>query len=226
MAGAPAFKLLLAESLEGPKLLLSLIQPGVPMALGDGRPVIVYPGFLANDWSTIRLRRSLAAANYEAFGWGLGPNWGARAVLLDRLEQRLEAAVAQGNGCKASLIGWSLGGIYAREVAKLRPDLVDRVITLGSPFSGEPRANNGWWLYEFINDHPVDAPPLQIDAPVKPPVPTYAVWSPIDGVVAPAAACGLPGESDRQVEIGVRHLSLARAPEAIVLIGELLNASA
>lgn len=226
MAGAPAFKLLLAESLEGPKLLLSLIQPGVPMAPGDGRPVIVYPGFLANDWSTIRLRRSLAAANYEAFGWGLGSNWGARAALLDRLEQRLEAAVAQGNGCKASLIGWSLGGIYAREVAKLRPDLVDRVITLGSPFSGEPRANNGWWLYEFINDHPVDAPPLQIDAPVKPPVPTYAVWSPIDGVVAPAAACGLPGESDRQVEIGVRHLSLARAPEAIVLIGELLNASA
>ncbi len=226
MAGAPAFKLLLAESLEGPKLLLSLIQPGVPMALGDGRPVIVYPGFLANDWSTIRLRRSLAAANYEAFGWGLGSNWGARAALLDRLEQRLEAAVAQGNGCKASLIGWSLGGIYAREVAKLRPDLVDRVITLGSPFSGEPRANNGWWLYEFINDHLVDAPPLQIDAPVKPPVPTYAVWSPIDGVVAPAAACGLPGESDRQVEIGVRHLSLARAPEAIVLIGELLNASA
>ncbi len=226
MAGAPAFELLLAESLEGPKLLLSLIQPGVPMALGDGRPVIVYPGFLANDWSTIRLRRSLAAANYEAFGWGLGSNWGARAALLDRLEQRLEAAVAQGNGCKASLIGWSLGGIYAREVAKLRPDLVDRVITLGSPFSGEPRANNGWWLYEFINDHLVDAPPLQIDAPVKPPVPTYAVWSPIDGVVAPAAACGLPGESDRQVEIGVRHLSLARAPEAIVLIGELLNASA
>ena len=226
MAGAPAFELLLAESLEGPKLLLSLIQPGVPMALGDGRPVIVYPGFLANDWSTIRLRRSLAAANYEAFGWGLGSNWGARAALLDRLEQRLEAAVAQGNGCKASLIGWSLGGIYAREVAKLRPDLVDRVITLGSPFSGEPRANHGWWLYEFINDHLVDAPPLQIDAPVKPPVPTYAVWSPIDGVVAPAAACGLPGESDRQVEIGVRHLSLARAPEAIVLIGELLNASA
>ena len=226
MAGAPAFKLLLAESLEGPKLLLSLIQPGVPLAPGDGRPVLVYPGFLANDWSTIRLRRSLTAANYEAFGWGLGSNWGARATLLDRLVQRLEAAVSQGNGRKASLIGWSLGGIYAREVAKLRPDLVDRVISLGSPFSGEPRANNGWWLYEFINDHPVDAPPLAIDAPVKPPVPTYAVWSPIDGVVAPAAARGLPGESDRQVEIGVRHLSLARAPEAIVLIGKLLSDSA
>ena len=226
MTGAPAFKLLLAETLEGPKLLLSLIQPGVPMARGDGRPVIVYPGFLANDLSTLRLRRSLTAANYEAFGWGLGSNWGARSTLLDRLVQRLEEAVVQGNGRKASLIGWSLGGIYAREVAKLRPDLIDRVITLGSPFSGDPRANNGWWLYEFINDHPVDVPPLAIDAPVKPPVPTSAVWSPIDGVVAPVSARGLPSESDRQIEIRVRHLSLARAPEAIALIGELLSESA
>ena len=225
MAGAPAFKLLLAESFEGPKLLVSLIQSGVPMAGGDGRPVIVYPGFLANDLSTLRLRRSLTAANYEAFGWGLRSNWGARATLLDKLVQRLEAAVAQGNGRKASLIGWSLGGIYAREVAKLRPDLVDRVITLGSPFSGDMRANNGWWLYEFINDHPVDAPPLQIDAPVKPPVPTYAVWSPIDGVVAPGSARGLPNESDRQIELRIRHLSLARAPKAIALIGDLLGDS-
>ncbi len=222
VAAAPAFKLLLAESLEGPKLLLSLIQSGVPMARGDGRSVIVYPGFLANDLSTLRLRRSLTAANYEAFGWGLGSNWGARVNTLDRLVQRLEAAVAQCNGAKASLIGWSLGGIYAREVAKLRPDLVDRVISLGSPFSGDMRANNGWWLYEFINDHPVDAPPLEIDAPVKPPVPTYAVWSPIDGVVAPESARGLPCESDRQIELRIRHLSLARAPEAITLIGELL----
>ena len=226
MTGAPAFKLLLAETLEGPKLLLSLIQPGVPMARGDGRPVIVYPGFLANDLSTLRLRRSLTAANYEAFGWGLGSNLGARSTLLDRLVQRLEEAVVQGNGRKASLIGWSLGGIYAREVAKLRPDLIDRVITLGSPFSGDPRANNGWWLYEFINDHPVDAPPLAIDAPVKPPVSTCAVWSPIDGVVAPVSARGLPSESDRQIEIRVRHLSLARAPEAIALIGESLSESA
>ena len=223
MAGAPAFKLLMAESIEGPKLLLSLIQPGVAMARGDGRPVIVYPGFLANDWSTLRLRRSLTAANYEAFGWGLGSNWGARASLLSALVERLEVAVTQGNHSKASLIGWSLGGIYAREVAKLRPDLVDRVITLGSPFSGDMRANNGWWLYELINDHPVDAPPIKIEASVKPPIPTYAVWSPIDGVVAPAAARGLAGESDHQIELRIRHLSLARAPEAITLIGELLS---
>ena len=220
--GAPAWRLLLAESLEWPKLLLSLIQPAAPMARGDGRPVVVYPGFLANDLTTIRLRRSLRAANYAAHGWGLGQNLSVRATLLEQMVQRLAAAVAQGNGSKASLIGWSLGGIYAREVAKLRPDLVDRVITLGTPFSGDPRTNNGWWLYEFINDHPVDAPPLAFDAPVKPPVRTYAVWSAIDGVVSPAAACGLPDESDRQVEVKSRHLSLARSPATIAKIGELL----
>ena len=226
--GAPALPLLLAESLEWPKLLLSLVQPAAPMARGDGRPVLVYPGFLANDLATIRLRRSLRAANYAAQGWGLGSNLIVRESLLEQLVQRLSAAVAEsradGLGDKASLIGWSLGRIFAREVAKLRPDLVDRVITLGTPFSGNPRANNGWWLYEFINNHPVDAPPLNIDAPVKPPVPTFAVWSARDGVVAPDAARGLPAESDWQIEVQSRHLSLARSPATIAQIGELLAA--
>lgn len=222
VSGAPAFRLLAAEAIEGPKLLVSLVQPGAPMARGDGRPVIVYPGFLANDLTTLRLRRSLSGARYEAHGWGLGSNWGARADLLERLASRLSVIVNDAGGRKASLIGWSLGGIYAREVAKLRPELVDRVITLGSPFSGDPRANNGWWLYEFINDHKVDTPPLDIVTAVKPPVPSYAVWSPIDGVVAPASARGLPEESDRQIEVNVRHLSLAREPATIKQIGELL----
>lgn len=224
MSEAPAFRLLLAETIEMPKLVASLIQSGVPIARGDGRPVLVYPGFLANDLSTLRLRRSLLASNYEPHGWGLGQNWGAQADLLDRLAGRLTAVTAQAGGRKASLIGWSLGGIYAREVAKLRPDLVDRVITLGSPFSGNMRANNGWWLYELINAHPVDAPPIDFAGSVKPPVPTFAVWSPIDGVVAPASARGLPGETDRQVEVQIRHLSLARAPAAIQTIGNLLAA--
>lgn len=226
--GAPALPLLLAESFEWPKLLFSLVQPAAPMARGDGRPVLVYPGFLANDLATIRLRRSLRAADYSAQGWGLGPNLIVRENLLERLVQRLTATVAEsradGRGDKASLIRWSLGGIFAREVAKLRPDLIDRVITLGTPFSGVPRSNNGWWLYEFINSHPVDAPPLAIEASVKPPVPTFAVWSAIDGVVAPAAARGHSDESDRQVEVRARHLSLTRSPVTIAQIGELLTA--
>ena len=103
-----------------------------------------------------------------------------------------------------------------------RPRLVDRVITLGTPFSGDPHANNAWRLYEFLNDHKVDHPPLQIAQTAKPPVPTIAVWSPNDGVVAPEAARGLPDESDRQVEVTARHLGLARDPAAIRTIGDLL----
>ena len=222
MSSAPSRRLLLAELLEVPKLLLSLVQPGLPVARGDGRPVLVYPGYLANDLSTVRLRRSLNASNYTAYGWRLGQNWGARADLLERLTARLDAVAADHLGRRISLIGWSLGGIYAREVAKLRPHLIDRVITLGTPFSGDPHANNAWWLYEFLNDHKVDHPPLQIVQSAKPPMPTIAVWSANDGVVAPASARGLPGESDRQVEVTARHLGLACDPAAIRAIGELL----
>ena len=122
-----------------------------------------------------------------------------------------------------TLIGWSLGGLFAREVAKHRPDLVRLVITLGSPFSGDPRANNAWRIYEWLNDHSVESPPIGGDLALKPPVRTVAIWSPIDGIVAPLAARGLPGESDQQIELRVRHLSLARAPLGIRLIGRLLN---
>ena len=217
----PSLRLWAGEALEIPKLLASPLQRAIPLALGDGRPVIVYPGYLTSDWSSIRLRRSLKAAGYAAQGWGLGKNKGARPDLLDRLSKELVAATA-GTDRPAVLIGWSLGGIYAREIAKLHPERIGLVITLGSPFSGSLRANNAWRIYEFLNDHPVDRPPLAVDVSVKPPVRTIAVWSPIDGIVAPAAACGFPGESDRQVEVNARHLSLTRNADGIRLIGRLL----
>lgn len=192
------------------------------MPQGAGQPVVVYPGYLTGDLSSLRLRRSLKAAGYAAYGWQLGQNRGARADLLDRLAHTL-AQVVRRHGQPAVLIGWSLGGIYAREVAKRHPELVRLVITLGSPFSGNLRANNAWRLYEFLNDHPVDNPPLEIEITAKPPVRTIAVWSPIDGIVAPASARGREGESDRQVEVRLRHLSLARQREGIALIGRLLD---
>jgi pimeloyl-ACP methyl ester carboxylesterase len=112
------------------------------------------------------------------------------------------------------LVGWSLGGCYAREAAKLRPDLIDRVVTLGSPFSGDLRANNAWRLYELVSGHPVDRPPLQVDLETKPPVPTLAIWSRRDGVVAPACACGTEGQSDRQVELDCSHMGFGVSGKA------------
>ena len=217
----PSLRLWAAEALEIPKLLASPLQRAVPMERGNGQPVIVYPGYLTSDIASIRLRRSLKSAGYAAQGWGLGKNKGARPDLLDRMGEALHEATRDSDR-PAVLIGWSLGGIYAREIAKRFPEKVSLVITLGSPFSGSLRANNAWRIYEFLNDHPVDKPPLDIDVAAKPPVRTIAVWSPIDGIVAPAAACGFPGESDRQVEVPVRHLSLARHPDGIRLIGRIL----
>ncbi len=220
-AAAPSLRLWAAEALEIPKLLLSPLQRAVPMAPGQGQPVVVYPGYLTSDISSIRLRRSLRAAGYAAYGWEIGQNKGARADLLERLGERLDE-VANRHGQSAVLVGWSLGGIFARELAKQRTELVRAVITLGSPFSGHPRANNAWRIYEALNDHPVDNPPIASNLAEKPPVPTIAVWSPIDGIVSSEAARGQPHESDRQVELRERHLSLARAPAGIVLIGRLL----
>ncbi len=95
-------------------------------------------------------------------------------------------------------------------------------MTLGSPFSGDLRANNAWRIYELLNDHKVDRPPLEIDIAAKPPVRTLAIWSARDGIVSPASARGEAWESDRQVEVPIRHLSLARQRSGIELIGRLL----
>lgn len=187
---------------------------------GGGRSVLVLPGFLASDVLTARLRHTLAAAGYRAHGWELGINQGISADLFDRMLRRLDGVAAP-----VSLVGWSLGGLYARELAKLRPAAVDRVITLGSPFSGDLHANRAWKLYEWVNHHPVDAPPVPVDLAVKPPVLTLALWSAEDGIVAPASSRGKPGEVDRSVEVACRHLDFVSAPAALTAVLDALEAT-
>lgn len=212
----PSFSALLREGLG----LLELVRRrsadrnAVVSRRGDGRPVMVIPGFLAGDGSTIRLRSTLEAAGYRAHGWKMGANKGARADLLDRLIERVDQLHAR-HGRKVALVGWSLGGVYAREIAKIAPDKIDRVITLGSPFSGDPRANHAWRLYELINGHPVDRPPLEVDRGAKPPVKTIALWSHEDGIVAAPCARGLPHESDHSFAVGCRHMGFTTDPRAL-----------
>jgi pimeloyl-ACP methyl ester carboxylesterase len=172
---------------------------------------MVIPGFLATDYTTLGLQKALARAGWRVTGWGLGLNRGVRIDTLDRIAARLEAFA---RGRPAVLVGWSLGGIYAREVAKARPDLVSKVVTLGSPFSGSRRNNNVWRLYEWVAGHPVDDPPVATHPSVKPPVPTLALWSRRDGIVAVCAARGRPGESDRQVELDCSHMGFAVSGKA------------
>ena len=178
----------------------------------DGAPLMVVPGFFASDRSTLGLQRAFARAGYRVAGWGMGLNRGAYGGILQDIIVRIEAL---GRGRPVVLVGWSLGGIFAREIAKLRPDLVASVFTLGAPFSGDPRANNAWRLYERVAGHPVDAPPIDADIAAKPSVPTIALWSRRDGMVAPASARGLGHESDEQVELTCRHMGFGTSGRAI-----------
>ena len=177
-----------------------------PFGPPDGPPVMVVPGFLASDRGTLGLQRALGAAGFRATGAGMGFNLGAKPETLDKIIAHLEGFAG---GRKAVLVGWSLGGIYAREVAKLRPDLVAKVVTLGTPFSGNPRANNAWRVYELVAGHRVDDPPIRANINEKPPVPTVALWSRKDGIVAPASARGRESERDKAIEADCSHMGFA-----------------
>ncbi|HVF95649.1 MAG TPA: alpha/beta fold hydrolase [Sphingomonas sp.] len=169
----------------------------------DGPPALVIPGFIANDRTTMALRRALAADGWRVHPWGHGWNMGAKAETIDRLKARMDAISPDE---PMLVVGWSLGGVFARALALAHPDRVKAVVTLGSPFSGDPRANNVWKLYEMIAGHPVDNPPIERRSD-KPDVPTLAIWSRADGIVAPAAARGREGECDRTVELKCTHMA-------------------
>jgi len=181
---------------------------------------MVIPGFLATDRTTLGLQRALAEAGYRVTGWGLGLNTGVREDTLERIVARLEAFAGGG---QATLVGWSLGGIYAREAAKLRPDLVEKVVTLGAPFSGDRRGNNVWRLYEWVAGHPVDDPPIAAAIEAKPPVPTLAVWSRRDGIVCVAGARGEEGERDGHLELDCGHMGFAVSGRAYPKIVEAIR---
>ncbi|MFD1949772.1 esterase/lipase family protein [Sphingomonas arantia] len=187
---------------------------------GDGRPVLVLPGFLADDSTTVTLRRTLGAAGYVPHGWGLGRNRGISQALLDRMLKRLAAVTRER---PAAIVGWSLGGLYAREIAKRVPDLVERVVTLGSPFSGDIRANHAWRMYERVTGHAVDQLPIAAVLAEKPPVPTFALWSARDGIVAPAASRGLAGEADAAIAVDCRHIGFTSDPAALRAVLEVLR---
>lgn len=210
MAKPPPLKRLLRELADVPAVLASRFRSGAAIEpCAAGQPVLVIPGFLANDASTTVLRRTMANAGFSVHGWGRGSNLGLRGDMLVALVARL-AMVSQGaGGGKVILVGWSLGGIYARELAHMAPDLVEMVVTLGSPFEGNLHSNHAWRIYNAVNSHTVDNLPIPVAFTRKPPVHTVAIWSPVDGVVAPETSRGLPEQSDEQVELAVTHMGFA-----------------
>ncbi len=184
--------------------------------------IIVMPGFATGPRRMRYMSRKLEEAGHRTKRWGLGRNWGVAEASMDLLEKRL-VSVCERYDEKVALLGWSLGGLYARELAKRHPHHISKVITMGSPFSGSPRANNVWRAYQAIAGHRVDQPPIETQISVKPPVETVALWSPLDGAIAPRSAAGQAGERDRAIALRCTHAGFTYAPESILAVLEELE---
>lgn len=189
---------------------------------GDGRALLLIPGLLASDARMEPMRAILNRAGFEAYHWGQGRNFGPKADSLDAIDRRVDE-IRRMTGGPVTLVGWSLGGLYAREYAKLAATKVGGVVTLGTPFSGDPRANHAWRLYQLVSGTPVDRPPFPCTREAKPPVPTVALWSRRDGVILPECAKGRSGERDSAIEVDCTHMGFAASPEGIAAVGKALE---
>jgi pimeloyl-ACP methyl ester carboxylesterase len=188
---------------------------------GDGHSVLVLPGFGGSDVSTRPLRRALIRLGYDAHGWGQGRNTGMRASLRADLDRRIESLHRERG--KVTLIGWSLGGIYARELARAAPGRVRRVITLGSPFNHHPRANNADRLYRWVNggSEEIDWQGFERRR-VPPPVPCTAIYSKSDGIVHWRCCLEDAAPNTENVEVRGSHMGLGANVHVLRVIAERL----
>lgn len=190
---------------------------------GDGHPVMVLPGFLAGNGSTALMRKIFLRLGYTSCDWGNGFNWGLR----DGLEERMTTALkdlSERHSSKVSLIGWSLGGVFARELARANPDQVRSVITLGSPFRGNHRAHRSWWIYSLLNrnaHHHMQEDARRLRAEPLP-VPTTCIFSRSDGIVAWECCTSVPAAHTENVEVNSSHLGYGHNLESLYVMADRL----
>jgi len=196
--------------------LLSLVPPG------DGHPVIVLPGLLASDVSTRPLRSFLKSRGYAVRGWGQGRNLGLRDGVQDGMFDLVKAMTDQ-HGRKVSLIGWSLGGLYARQLAKMMPQHVRSVISLGSPFAAGPKSTNAWRVYEFASgQRATDADERFGALAQRPPVPTTAIFSRTDGICAWQGCMETASALSESIEVQSSHCGMAHHPAVVFAVADRL----
>lgn len=221
----PARRLLL---LEGRALLeLAALVPAYPVLrrapAGDGHAVLVLPGLMASDFSTRALRRFLRDKGYQAHGWKQGRNLGPSDALIAAMVERL-VDVHRRSGRPVSLIGWSLGGIYARELARAMPDLVRQVITLASPFRDLDAVN----VPRFLQHRARARNPMRDDALVRArlrealSVPTTAIFSRSDGITAGDSCRADAGPQTENLEVDSSHLGIGHHPVVLLTIADRL----
>ena len=189
---------------------------------GDGHPVLVLPGLVASDASTKLLRGFLARRGYDVHGWGLGRNYGPRAGVEEAMLATIDRLHVE-SGRKISLVGQSLGGAYARMLAVQRPDAVRSVITLGSPVGRHPRASNAWRIYQFTSGETSVNPQRWQQVTQPPQVPTTAIYSRSDGVVAWQTSIESSGQPQTEnIEVVSSHIGMAVHPAVLFAVADRL----
>ncbi|WP_448607778.1 esterase/lipase family protein [Geodermatophilus sp. URMC 60] len=224
---------------DGPALPLYLSEPSRAMAdfglylaarplmprlpQGDGHPVLVLPGFMADDASTRVLRATLRRLGYRVHGWRLGRNIGPTGACVAGMRDRIDD-LSDRYGRPLSLVGWSLGGIFARDLARRTPDSVRQVITLGSPFRltrhSQSRASRAFDRYSHLH---VEHRSLPLEADGSPlPVPSTSIYSHYDGIVHWRTCLETPGERCENIAVMASHLGLGHHPAALWAIADRL----
>jgi pimeloyl-ACP methyl ester carboxylesterase len=190
---------------------------------GDGHPVLALPGFLASDLSMAPMRRYLQGLGYEAQAWNMGRNLGGVYSKRKALRELL-AGIYESTGRKVSIVGWSLGGVYARDLALQAPDMVRSVITLGSPFANDIRATNATRLYEMISGEGVnDIPGLREAIAGDLPVPATSIYSRTDGIVNWRTSQLRPSATAENIEVHfASHLGMGVNPAALWAVADRL----
>lgn len=224
---APPLSLYLSEPVRalGELALFYAARPYVPaLPRGDGHPVLVLPGLSADDSSTVALRGALRELDYRVHGWRLGRNIGPTAACLDRMRACLGRVHARYDR-PVSLIGWSLGGIFARRLARENPDWVRQVITLGSPFrlarTSQSRAHTVYERYSHLHVENGSTPIEMEDRPL--PVPASSIYSRLDGIVAWQACLDVPGPRSENIAVLASHLGIGHHPAALYAVADRLS---
>jgi pimeloyl-ACP methyl ester carboxylesterase len=192
------------------------------LPLGDGHPVVVFPGLGASDFTTAPLRNFLRGRGYTPYPWQQGLNFGPKLGVLDRCREQV-LQVATRHRQRVSLVGWSLGGVYAREIAKEQPEHARCVITLGTPFTGHPRATNAWRFYEMVSGQTVhDNAALIEQIRQAPACPTTSIYSKTDGIVAWPCSVNPKAPNTENIEVHASHIGMGMNPLALYAVADRL----
>ena len=222
---APSLALLATEPLRAVLEFCSAKVASLSTVEGDGHPVIVYPGLGAGALTTAQLRNHLASCNFQVHDWDRGVNTGPDGVLdawLPCLVERVAELHAR-HGRRVSLVGWSLGGVYAREIAKRCPECVRQVVTLATPHRAIDDGNHAGTLYRLLGGNTTQLTP-EVLARVgqRPPVPVTSIYSESDGVVCWQGCLEEPAADAENVAVDASHLGMPTHPDVLGIVADRL----